>query len=420
MFFDDNAIKVFLKTNLQFNWGNRIEDLMGKQGSYIQDIESKNQGFTNLHRPLEYKKMQTMAKEINSNFKYLIVVGIGGSILGPQTIFTALKSKCNHNFKKVLFVDNIDSELISSVTEQIELDKSLFLIQTKSGNTPETIASFFYFKSLLEKENLELKRHFVFITDPKSGYLRSLESKTDYQYLSIPENVGGRFSVLSNIGLFISAILGLNTDKMLEASEICCQENYWNKNSMALKLAIYQFLFLESGINQTVIMPYGSNLRNFGFWYSQLLAESTGKTNKQGKATGITPISSIGVTDQHSLLQLFSDGSTDKMFLMLKGKSQNGPVIETNEPEWSYLNGHKFDDLLNAEYMATKSSLIEKNKPVISLEIETVDEYELSYMFQFMQISTAFLGELLKVNTFDQPGVERSKILTKKFLTNTI
>ena len=387
-------------------------------------VESRGQGFLDLPYDTEnLEKVKKFAASAKGKFDTIVVLGIGGSMLGPLVILEALGAKSN---KKVYCVDNIDPDLISQIESKINYSRTLFLAQTKSGTTPETVAQYFYFRAKVIKENLPVKDHFVFVTDPKNGYLRKTAPEDQITCFDIPENVGGRFSVLSNVGLVLAALLDVDVDKLLEGGRKGVEKYFKGENTSSFELAISQFLLNQKGKNITVLMPYTSRLRTFAGWYIQLLSESIGKTldlNGNQVWTGITPVPALGATDQHAQMQLFKEGPNDKLIVFLEAKDHQVevqiPDLFGDEKSLSYLKGKSFNQLLEAEFIGTRQSLTESEKPNITIEVDKVNAESIGELFLFFEISVAFLGEILNINTFDQPGVERSKVITRELLSNS-
>jgi glucose-6-phosphate isomerase len=394
------------------NWSN-------KYSHYNDLVISRKQGFLDLPKDLEIiKKIETYSKSIQGKYKYLIILGIGGSMLGPQVILQALdtpQARKNRGFTQdlqVFCVDNSDPFLISEIAGQIEIAKTLVLVQTKSGGTPETLAQYLYFKEIAEKANLSLKNHFVFVTDPEVGYLRKLATSLDIPSFEVPPNVGGRFSVLSSIGLVLAGILGLDLHKMLAGAN---DVNF----VAAFNMSVCQYELSKKGKNITVLMPYSSRLKTLSNWYVQLLSESVGKEfNLENKKVnvGLTPVPALGATDQHSQLQLFKEGPDDKLIIFLSVKDYQAKTTIPEDENFPYLANRSFEDLIKAEFLGTRQSILESEKANLTLEIDKVDEYSLAQLFMFLQLNVAYLGEMFGINTFDQPGVERSKVLTKEIL----
>ena len=413
-FFSQNLAKVSPKdglTNLE------LETISTKFTEIYELAKSRQQGFWDLPDQ-NIDSILEFAKKTQGKFTDIVILGIGGSMLGPICLLGGFEKQTVGKNPKVHCLDNIDSDQISLVESQINLEKTLFLVQTKSGTTPETLAQYFYFRSLVEKNDLDVKEHFVFITDPEVGYLRQVAIRENITSFAIPANVGGRFSVLSPVGLVIGALYGLDIIKILTGAKNSLSEKALKSS---FDLACIQYLLSQKGKSINVLMPYSSRLRLLANWYTQLLSESIGKEyNLKGQIvnTGITPLPALGATDQHSQLQLFKEGVNDKLLIFINVlNKENSVLIGQNLPDaFDYLNGKTFDDLLQAEFKGTVQSLTESSRPNVTLEIEKLDETSLGEIFMFFQVSVAFLGELLEINTFDQHGVERSKILTREFL----
>ena len=413
-FFSQNLAKVSPKdglTNLE------LETISTKFTEIYELAKSRQQGFWDLPDQ-NIDSILEFAKKTQGKFTDIVILGIGGSMLGPICLLGGFEKQTVGKNPKVHCLDNIDSDQISLVESQINLEKTLFLVQTKSGTTPETLAQYFYFRSLVEKNDLDVKEHFVFITDPEVGYLRQVAIREHITSFAIPANVGGRFSVLSPVGLVIGALYGLDIAKILIGAKNSLSEKALKSS---FDLACIQYLLSQKGKSINVLMPYSSRLRLLANWYTQLLSESIGKEyNLKGQIvnTGITPLPALGATDQHSQLQLFKEGVNDKLLIFINVlNKENSVLIGQNLPDaFDYLNGKTFDDLLQAEFKGTVQSLTESSRPNVTLEIEKLDETSLGEIFMFFQVSVAFLGELLEINTFDQHGVERSKILTREFL----
>jgi glucose-6-phosphate isomerase len=293
----------------------------------------------------------------------------------------------------------------------------------RSGGTPETLTQYFFFRDLIEKSNLPVNKHFVFVTDPEKGYLRQVANQENIPSFEIPENVGGRFSVLSSVGLLVSCLVGLDIESMLQGALNAKKEFFESQNQSAFELALTQFLLNKKGKNITVLMPYSSRLRKLADWYTQLLSESIGKEydlKGQRKQTGITPVAALGATDQHSQAQLFKEGPDDKLIIFMEVEKDEVevtiPEIKTQE-DFEYLKNQTFNKLIKAQLKGTEQSFTESNKPNLKILVSEVSEYVLGEMFMFLELSVAFLGELYEIDTFNQPGVERSKIITKEILS---
>lgn len=394
---------------------------------YWNQFESRNQGFYKIlddERILD--QIEDFYKNLDSSFENFVILGIGGSGLAFKSIINAFPSKTN---KKFFVLDNVDPTKIARIEGQLNLKKTLFLVITKSGKTPETISQFFYFRDKILNNKLDQKKHFVFISDSGS-FLHKLATKEKINFFEIPSNVGGRFSVLTAVGLLPAKILGLNVQNFIKGA-MQVRTRFLSKDfekNIPFQLAALQALHYEKNIKQNVFFPYSEKLKRVGEWFVQLLAESTGKINKQNKSVGITPICVLGARDQHSILQLFSEGENDKFFIFLKilnfeknlqiPQITKMPVDLDTDSIFGFLRNRTFGELLNAEFEGTCGALTEKGCPNITIEIPKINEENLGALFFLFESSTAFLGEFLAIDAFNQPGVERSKILTKKILEN--
>jgi glucose-6-phosphate isomerase len=387
------------------------------------NLLSRNQGFYQL--PSDHKLLASLYRIPDKFVSYsqIVVLGIGGSMLGPQAITQALYQG---KTKDVFFVDNIDPDLIQSITNKLDLSDTVFLVQTKSGSTPETMAQYFYFKDQLEQSDLRVKDHMIFVTDPENGYLRKVASQLGVLSFDLPSNVGGRFSVLSSIGLVLAQLLDLQPNLILQGASNITTRDLHSDSSTAFDLACH--LFASYQIDQTisVLMPYSSKLKTIASWYTQLLSESLGKTlDLDGKEifAGFTPLQALGATDQHSMLQLLAQGPFDKtvMFLEVEDfeyKVDINPSMEATQQGFKYLDNISFNRLIAAELAGTRDSLTENHRSNLTIKIDKVSPQSLGEIFMFFQLTVAYLGELMNLNTFDQPGVERSKVLTKQYLNN--
>lgn len=382
-----------------------------KLPEFFVSFNGRNQGFVNLPKVKgNILAAKNLAEKLKPKFDNIAILGIGGSALGITCLRDALLGTYwNYNMSPRLFVlDNLD--VIEEFERTVDLDKTLFVVISKSGSTPETMAQFFYFKEKVSSSN------FVFITDPEHGELRKMGLALNIPILDIPENVGGRFSVLSPVGLFPAAMLGIDLDALLEgASEIAdLFKQPEAKLNLPFQLATVQYLLeWEHGVDMTVMMPYSSRLKSFSEWYAQLLAESIGKSGK-----GLTPIKALGVTDQHSQLQLYNEGPNNKLIIFIEIEDDSSPSLPNIQNEtFEYLSDLSFGRLMHVEMLATESSLTQYNKPNIRISIPRLDEFNLGKLFMLFECSIAFLGEYYRIDAFDQPGVELGKKLTKKMLS---
>ncbi len=419
----DNLSRISTEHGLTNHELERIYQMLPK---HLESIRSKDLGF---YQTIDdhniVSEIKKIVKEKSAQYQHIVVLGTGGSALGT----ICLKQSLTHLFKPcdLHVLDNIDPVIIEEIKDIIDLSKTLFIVVTKSGSTPETISQFFYFKDLYKKTNYRIQDHFVFITDPKNGLLRQIAEKEQFLNFPVPENVGGRFSVLSAVGLLPAAMIGIDIDALLKGARNM-RDQFLNKNAqknMPFKLAVIQFLLAGKGKTINVMTPYAQKLIKFTDWYRQLLAESIGKKkNNKGKNvyTGITPVNALGTTDQHSQSQLYNEGPNDKLHMFIKvnklTKKIKIPLPYPKEKSVSYLNGVTFNKLIEKEMEGTVKALTQNDRPNITLNIDRIDEQTLGELLMLFEASTAFLGELFNINAFDQPGVELSKKITKQLLSN--
>ena len=399
--FSDNEISSF---------GNLAEEFYQKSDVF------KDQGFVNIpYNDKVIPDIQSKIAKFKNKFKNIVVLGIGGSMLGVQTILDALYFD---DAIRIICLDNIDPFTMVKKTEKLNLAETIFLVQTKSGGTPETIAQYLHFEQKIIEKNLKVSDHFIFVTDPIVGYLRKLANENpEIVALEVPPNVGGRFSVLTPIGLLISELLGLESNEMLNGAK----ESLEKQKPEAMKLAKIQVELDKNGVNQNVLMPYSSRLGTVAKWYIQLLSESIGKEFdlKGNKVhTGITPIPALGASDQHAQMQLFKEGPNNKLLIFVKVEDHQTelPIANNIPAGYDYLKNKSFNQLLQAELEGTQKSLTESGRPNLEIILPKVNEYYLGALFMLLELSVAYIGELLEIDAFNQPGVERSKVLARELL----
>jgi glucose-6-phosphate isomerase len=356
----------------------------------------------------------------------VVVLGIGGSALGPIALRTALvgawntRSAANRNGRPRLHVlDNVDPATMQSLLDRLELGATLFVVTSKSGGTAETMAQYLVVRGRLEAAGRPPRDHLVFITDPVKGALRQIAARENISALPVPPNVGGRFSVLSPVGLLPAALTGIDIRGLLRgAAELRrrCEAAQWTANP-AGAFAVLQWLadtrFQRRG---HVFMPYADGLRDLAAWFVQLWAESLGKIAPGGRHVGPTPIAALGATDQHSQVQLFMEGPNDKTVTFLTVRDGRGdlhiPAQHADLPDLSYLGGHTLGELLSVEQRATAGALAARGRLNMTLSLDTLDAAHVGGLIMLLETATAYAGELYGINAFDQPGVELGKRFT--------
>ncbi len=364
----------------------------------------------------------------------VVVLGIGGSALGPIALRTALRAPqwnllsdaARGGSPRLHVLDNVDPANVVALLARLDLRHSLFVVTSKSGGTAETMAQYLVIRARLAAElGEEMARgRLVFVTDPKAGALRAIAGQERVATLDIPSNVGGRFSVLTPVGLLPAALIGIDTAELLEGAADMRTRCATGKlaNNIAGAYAALQYLADQRhGRSVHVFMPYSDALRDMADWFVQLWAESLGKHRSPGDAgVGPTPVAALGATDQHSQVQLFMEGPGDKTVTFLAVDEVSAdveiPRLHADIPELAYLGGHRLSELLDIEQRATAGALARRGRPNMTLRLERVDAWHVGSLFMFLELATAFAGQLYGVNAFDQPGVELGKQFTYAML----
>ena len=338
-----------------------------------------------------------------SKYRNIVVIGMGGSILGTKSIYSFLKKRIK---KEVFFFDNLDLNLSLKYKKIKNLKNSCFIIVSKSGDTLETITNL----GAIFSENL-LKNKLIIITEITDNALMAIANKYNAEIIEHKEFIGGRYSVLSETGMFPAALMGLNLMKFKNLKRLINNKNFIS--SLIQNVASIHTLNSKK-INNSVILNYDSSLNDLGYWYQQLVAESLGK---QGK--GINPILSFGPKDHHSLLQLYLDGPKDKFFTFFNSSKRENKlkvargIIPNN---MGFLINKNLEFIINAQCNATKNIFKLKKIPFRQITFTKKNEDELGEIFTFFVLETILLSRLMNINPFDQPAVEQVKIETKRFL----
>ncbi|MHC4261874.1 MAG: glucose-6-phosphate isomerase [Planctomycetota bacterium] len=371
--------------------------------------------------------IQAYVGDVRERFDNVVVLGIGGSALGNTALQTALNSPFYHlqapaGLPQLYVLDNVDPDLIGEFMEVVDPKRTLFNVISKSGGTAETMSQFLLFRQkLIDAVGADAHaEHMVVTTDVEKGVLREIVRREGYQSFVVPDGVGGRFSVLSPVGLLSSALVGIDTEGLLAgaaAMDARCREAAFDENPAAIHAAIQHGLHAKRNKPIAVTMSYSHRLRDCADWYAQLLAESIGKrVDLDGKEVfrGPTPVRAVGVTDQHSQVQLYVEGPHDKWFTLLSVERPDHAVpIPTAFPDLegaSYLGGHSLAELFHAERDGTRIALTEARRPNATIELEQVTAHSIGQLFYMLETSVALMGEHYQVNAFDQPGVEAGKI----------
>jgi glucose-6-phosphate isomerase len=361
----------------------------------------------------------------------LVVLGIGGSALGNVALQNALNpstynlmSDRSRPGPQLFVLDNVDPDHIKAVIELItpKIKKTIVNVISKSGETAETAAQFILFRDLLQQKlGKKYKENILATTDPKGGTLREIVNEEGYRTLEVPEGVGGRFSVLSAVGLFSAAICGIDVDALMAgAAEMDkrVKDGDLFKNPAAMIAAI-SYLLLRKGKTIKVMMPYSNSLYSLADWYRQLWAESLGKQqNLKGKNVfaGQTPVKALGTTDQHSQVQLYREGPNDKLIAFLEverfGQKLAIPSSMKSVQPLAYLAGSNFQTLINSEKLGTEYALLESQRPTFTVVFPQILPQSIGQFLYLYETAVSYMGALLEINTYDQPAVQLGKDAT--------
>ncbi len=370
------------------------------------------------------------AAMVDGRFDNILVLGIGGSALGAMALSEALlkpywnlldKEK-RDNYPKIFFLDNIDPDQINALLDILDLKRTLVNVITKSGSTAETMSQFMIIKDRLQALlGDDYRKNVVATTDKQSGVLRQLANEEGYKTFVVPDDVGGRFSVFSAVGLVPLALVGIDIDEIIKGIKImdlALKNTDINKNIAAQAALVHYLMDKQKGKYLSVLMPYSSRLKYVSDWYVQLWAESLGKEfDRDGNKinNGPTPIKALGATDQHSQIQLYNEGKNDKVITFIRVDEFDTELNIPNIFEYTglnYLGGKTINRLINAEADATAVTLADYKRPNITIHLPKINEYYLAQLFYMFEMQTAIIGELYNIDAFNQPGVEQAKNYT--------
>jgi glucose-6-phosphate isomerase len=406
----------------------------GAVAAFQKKSESGQYGFP--HLPFQetvIRRVRNYAASVRGQFADICLIGIGGSALGAWALDCGLRgphpvqAKFGRENPRLVILDNVDPALLDAALPTMNPKRTLALVVTKSGSTAETIAAFLLVRDWLVQGAgpKSPARQVVAITEPevngKANDLLEIARREGCQVFHIPKNVGGRFSVLSAVGLLPAALLGLDVRKLCagarEMTHLCWKSD--RSQNTALQAALLHWLMLERrGKAIQVAFSYSNWLWGTAFWFRQLWAESLGKrVSRNGRqvAVGQTPIAALGVTDQHSQVQLYLEGPNDKVFTVWavgRHRALKIPRAFGDLGSAGYLGGKTLGALFDAERRATEAALARHQRPNCTFTLPRVDAYYLGAFLQMLEFEVAFMGELMGIDAFDQPGVELGKRLT--------
>ncbi len=369
------------------------------------------------------------AKQVKKNFDNFVVLGIGGSALGPIAVFQALchlrhneLPKSKRKFPKLYVEDNVDPERMVALLDVLDLDKTVFNVVTKSGATSETMSQYLIIMDILKQRyGDKANEHMIATTSANKGNLIKIANKENLKTFYIPDGVGGRFSELCPVGLLPAAVVGIDIKAMLAGAaymdKLCKSKDV--KNNPALICALLEYLAMQKGKNISVMMPYADSLKYIADWYCQLWGESLGKAiDNDGNEVfvGQTPVKALGVTDQHSQVQLYREGPFDKVITLIAVENYRTTCEISNGceefPDVSFLSGHTLNELITAERKATEYALTTAHRLNYTVTLPEVNAFTIGQLLFMFEMETAYAGAMLNINTFNQPGVEGGKDAT--------
>jgi len=445
--FEDASWRESMRIRVDFN--NMMQEYVGEKGINEASLQERSELYANAaeamltkrdkmkwrelpHNQGEIvKEILAVAEDVRANFENFVVLGIGGSALGP----TAVQQSLSHlryndlpaekrNGPKLYVEDNVDPERMASLLDVIDVEKSCFNVISKSGSTSETMAQLLFITELLrEKLGENWSKNVIATTDAQKGNLVRIARENGLRCFIVPDGVGGRFSELCPVGLIAAAVCGIDIEELLAGAaymdELLSEKDIW-KNPAYMSAAL-ECLGAEMGANISVFMPYADSLRYISDWFAQLWGESLGKIRKSdGVRTGMTPVKALGVTDQHSQVQLYTEGPYDKIVTFL-GVDRFRCVVEIphafdSVPDVAFLSGHSFNELILSEQKATAYALTKSGHMNKTITLPEVNAFTVGQLLYMLEVQTAFAGELLGIDAFDQPGVEEGKNATYALL----
>lgn len=430
---------------LQLDYTNILSDAVGSQGLSLDDLAAlagsssealaavQARRSTDLrwldlpYREEEQRRVLDYAASVKGRFENVVVLGIGGSALGNRALHTALNSPYHDlapppGVPRLFVLDNVDPDLIGEFLDHIDPTTCLFNVISKSGSTAETMSQFLLFRDRLIAELGEEghREHIVVTTDAEKGVLRPIVEAEGYESFVVPDGVGGRFSVLSPVGLVSSALLGMDIRGLAAgaaAMDERCRTSELLENPALLYAAVQWLMQSERQKNIAVTFSYSQRLADLADWYAQLLAESIGKRTSLDGAevfAGPTPVRAVGVTDQHSQVQLYVEGPHDKWFTMLAVDNPDHrveiPAAYQDRDALAYLGGRTLNELFAAEREGTRIALTDAGRPNLTIRFPGVTAHTVGQYLYMMELAVAVMGEHYRVDAFDQPGVEAGKV----------
>jgi glucose-6-phosphate isomerase len=421
-----------------------LDRLAPRVGQIVDEIQAQRQAGKLPYRDLPYREdlvqgVEAQTAVFKRGCENLVVLGIGGSALGNIALHTALRSPAynllpaaKRGGPRLFVMDNVDPVQFGSLLDVLadQLDETLFNVISKSGETAETAAQFLIIRDMLIRRLgvQEARRRIIAITDASSGTMRRIVEAEGYSALPVPEGVGGRFSVLSPVGLFSAAMCGIDIRQLLAGAadmDRRVRGRDPRRNPAAILAAVHWLMF-NKGKKLHVMMPYSYQLKDLADWFRQLWAESLGKQKSldgRDVFAGPTPIKALGTTDQHSQVQLYREGPNDKVitFLAVERFERDVPIPEAppSGGEMAYLAGHSMAELINAEREATEQALVASGRPCLRVIFPRINEATVGQFLYLYETATSIAGALFGINPYDQPAVELGKKYTFALMGRT-
>lgn len=437
--------------NIRIDYNNMMKKYVGEYGISDAELSALSGKAYKAHKAMEEKRLnggmdwrnlpynqkdvvadiKAYVDSVKEYTEAFVVLGIGGSALGPICVqqainhpfYNELSKEKRSGYPKLYVADNVDPERLAYLFDVIDIKKCIFNCVSKSGSTSETMSQFMIIKEMLEEKlgKEEASKHIVCTTDIEKGNLIKIAKEEGYKTFIIPSGVGGRFSELTPVGLLPAAMCGIDIEMLLDGAaymdELSKNEDIFKNPSYMF--ALLSYISMEQGKNISVMMPYADSLKYVSDWFAQLWAESLGKKyDNAGNIVnaGQTPVKALGVTDQHSQVQLYTEGPFDKMIVILGvdkfRETVTIPEIYGDIPSLGFLGGITQNRLIATEQMATEYALQKAGKSNMTITLPEVNEFTLGQLLYMFEVATGFAGELLNINAFDQPGVEEGKNAT--------
>ena len=443
--FEDAEWRESMRIKLDVN--NMFADKVGAEHGYSEeDVAAMQEKVSKAHEKLQEERpgfmdlpenhkeiaqeIKEFAQENRADYDNFVVLGIGGSALGNIALQTALNhpyynlnDESREDCPRLFTPDNVDPTRLKGLLETLDLENTIFNVISKSGGTAETMSQFLTARgAVVEELGAEaVSDHFIATTSEDSGNLIKIAQQEDIPTFYIPDDVGGRFSVLTPVGLVSSAFVGIDVEELLAGAgymaKLCNTDDLWS--NPAYLNSVLQYLADQDGKSMSVMMPYAHSLKDMADWYRQLWAESLGKKfDREDNLVNVgpTPIKALGATDQHSQVQLYIAGPYDKVVTFMEVENY-GKELEI-APGYedisgvSYLGGHTFNELIKAEKKATELALTKNNRLNCTVKFPEINAFTVGQFIYMFELQTALSGELYDINAFNQPGVEQGKNYT--------